>query len=345
MSSNVVKRTLDFPNGRVKCFFGSPFNEIANIVGAKKIVWLTDENIYKRYAEHFPGDSSIVIPAGDKSKNMETVGNAIEELLMMGADRETFIVGVGGGVVTDLAGFLASIYLRGVRFAFAPTSVLGMVDASVGGKNGVNVDLYKNQIGVIRQPEFLFYDFNFLKTLPDIEWVSGFAEIIKHACIRDAKMFRFLQEHSLEDFRNDFALAGQLVQDNVELKHRIASSDVTEQGDRRLLNFGHTIGHAIENITGLPHGVAVSIGMKYGCRISEKLAGLPTGKSEEIFQLIKKYHLPVEKDFNKAKAWEVLLHDKKKAGDSLYYILLRDIGDAVVKKLSLDELKQFYNEI
>lgn len=345
MSNGWSTESLDFPDGQVKCFYNIPFVNIKDVVGEKRIVWVTDENVYKLYPDYFPGSSSIIIPAGDKTKNMETIEKAIEELLMMDADREIFIIGVGGGVVTDITGFLAAIYLRGVRFAFAPTSILAMVDASVGGKNGVNVDLYKNQIGTIRQPEYLFFDFNFLKTLPDIEWVSGFAEIAKHACIRDAKLFEYLKEHSLEDFRNDFTLTGDLVRRNVELKYKVASSDVTEKGNRRLLNFGHTTGHAIEKITGLPHGMAVSIGMKYGCRISEKLLGFPKEKSEEILELLKKYHLPVDKDFNRDKAWDVLLHDKKKAGDSLHYILLKDIGEATSKKLSLEELKQLYYEV
>lgn len=342
--SNWQSSELHFSNGLVKCFYNIPFSEIKPQINAEKIIWITDENIFRKYPDNFPLESTIILPAGEDGKNTDTVNAAIDELLLKEADRDVFLVGVGGGIVTDITGFLASIYLRGVRFAFVPTSILAMVDAAVGGKNGVNAGDYKNQVGTIRQPEFLFYDFSFLKTLPDLEWVSGFAEIIKHACIRDAEMFQFLMNNTLDDFRADNRVLGDLIRRNVELKYRVASGDEQESGQRRLLNFGHTMGHAIEKITGLPHGLAVSVGMKYSCMISQKLAGLTQEKSDEVLHLIEKYHLPAHAVFNKDEAWQNLLHDKKKSGEFLYFILLEDIGKGVAKKLPLHELKElFYN--
>lgn len=336
---------LNFSNGSVKCLYNIPFTEIGKQIDARRIIWVTDENIFKQYPDYFPFESTIILPAGEENKNTDTVNTAIDELLLKDADRDVFIIGVGGGIVTDITGFLASIYLRGVRFAFVPTSILAMVDASVGGKNGVNAGDFKNQIGTIRQPEYLFYDFEFLKTLPDIEWVSGFAEIIKHACIRDAEMFQFLMNNNLDDFRNDLSVLGDLIRKNAELKYSVASGDERESGQRRLLNFGHTIGHAIEKITALPHGLAISVGMKYACQVSEKLAGFSKEKSGEVLHLLEKYHLPVNAVFNKDDAWDNLLHDKKKSGDSLYFILLEDIGKAVAKKLPLAELKELFYEL
>jgi len=220
-----------------------------------------------------------------------------------------------------------------------------MVDAAVGGKNGVNAGLFKNQIGTIRQPEYLFFDFNFLNTLPDIEWVSGFAEIIKHACIRDSEMFQFLVNNDLEDLRKDLNVMGELVRKNVELKYQVAAGDETESGQRRLLNFGHTFGHAIEKILSLPHGLAISIGIKFACQFSEKLSGFNADKTRQVLDLLQKYHLPVERSFDRDKAWDILLHDKKKSGDSLYFILLEDIGKGVAQKLPLTEVKKLFYEL
>ncbi len=345
MSNRWPSSDLNFSNGVVKCFYNIPFAEIEKQIDAERIIWITDENIFKKYPDHFPFESTIILPAGEGNKNTDTVNSAIDELLLKEADRDVFIVGVGGGIVTDVTGFLASVYLRGVRFAFVPSSILAMVDAAVGGKNGVNAGDYKNQIGTVRQPEYLFYDFSFLKTLPDLEWVSGFAEIIKHACIRDAEMFQFLMNNSLDDFRADYNVLGDLIRRNVELKYSVASGDERESGQRRLLNFGHTIGHAIEKITALPHGLAISVGMKYACLISQRLAGFSPEKSDEVLHLIEKYHLPVNAVFNKNDAWNILLHDKKKSGEYLHFILLEDIGKGMVKKLPLSELKELFYEI
>ena len=207
-------------------------------------------------------------------------------MISLNADRQSFIVGVGGGVVTDLAGFVASIYMRGIRFAFVPTSILAMVDASVGGKNGIDVGVYKNLVGVINQPEFLLYDYSFLETLPGEEWVNGFAEIVKHACIKDGDMFSFLEENSLTAFRSSLNTAGSLIRKNVEIKYNVVSQDETETGERKLLNFGHTIGHAIENTSKLAHGSAISIGMVVACRISERINNFATAEYTKINQLI-----------------------------------------------------------
>lgn len=342
MNKQVALPTFDFNNGRVACFYDIPLSDIAGKVGERRIIWVTDEHIYPLYASHFPAGSTIILPAGEEHKNIETVYKAIDELLLIEADRDVFILGVGGGIVTDITGFLASIYLRGVHFGFVPTSILAMVDAAVGGKNGVNAGLFKNQVGTIFQPEFLFYHFDFLNTLPDIEWVSGFAEIIKHACIRDADMFQLLLNNDLDDFRKDLRFTGDLVRKNAELKYRVAAGDEHESGQRRLLNFGHTIGHAIENITGLPHGCAISVGIRYACRISESLSGLDPQATEAVLKLLQKYHLPVDIEFDKDKAWNILLHDKKKSGDYLHFILLEKIGHGVVKKISLSELKKMF---
>ena len=173
-------------------------------------------------------------------------------------------------MVTDITGYAASVYMRGVKFGFVPTSVLAMVDASIGGKNGVDV-IYKNLVGLIKQPEFLLFDYSFLQTLPTEQWINGFAEIIKHACIKDAEMFAFLEENTVGDFMGDSVKLALLIEKNVTIKSEIVVQDEFEKGDRKLLNFGHTLGHAIENTSQLLHGHAVSIGMAAACTISEEI--------------------------------------------------------------------------
>ncbi|MGN6531945.1 MAG: 3-dehydroquinate synthase, partial [Ginsengibacter sp.] len=305
-------------------------------------VLITDENIFQKQSAKFDGWKTIVIKAGEQFKNQQTVDHIIDQLIEMNADRQTFIVGVGGGVVTDIAGYAASIYMRGVRFAFAPTSILAIVDASIGGKNGVDVGVYKNLVGTINHPEFLLYDYSFLDTLPGEEFTNGFAEIIKHACIKDEKMFEFLEENTLDDFGASKESLGKLIQQNVDIKYNVVANDERETGERKLLNFGHTIGHAIENTAKLPHGSAVSIGMMAACIISEKINGFSKDETQKIKQLISKYQLPVAFDFDKEKTWNVLLHDKKKSGKDINFVVMDKIGKASVKKISLTDLQKIF---
>ena len=328
-----------FSTKTIDCYFNASFSRVKEMQDKTQTIFITDENIFSLHKEKFEGWRTIVIPAGEKNKNQRAADQVIDKMIEAGADRNTFVVGVGGGVVTDISGYVASIYMRGVRFAFVPTTILAMVDACIGGKNGVDVGIYKNLVGTINQPEFLLYDFSFLKTLPEDEWRSGFAEIIKHACINDKEMFRFLNEHSLTEFREDLLLTGKLVEKNVDIKHSIVSGDEKETGARKLLNFGHTIGHAIENTNHLLHGYAISIGMVAASVISEKINQFPTEESLKIVALLEKYGLPVSLQFDKEKTWDILLRDKKKSGQDMNFVVLDKIGAGNIKKIPLAELK------
>jgi 3-dehydroquinate synthase len=334
-----------FSEKKVDCFFDADFSAIETMLEKSKTVFITDENLYRAHQDKFDGWQTIVIKAGEENKTQQTVDSVINELIKLSADRQTFIVGIGGGVVTDIAGFVASVYMRGLKFAFVPTSILAMVDASIGGKNGIDVGVYKNLVGVIRHPEFLLYDYSFLETLPDKEWVNGFAEIIKHACIRDREMFHFLQNHSLAKFQASPQDTARIIKRNVEIKYKIVSNDEQETGDRKLLNFGHTIGHAIENASQLPHGHAISIGMVAACRISERINNFTETETETIKQLLHHYELPVTFTFDKEKTWTILLHDKKKSGDNMSFITLNGIGSASVKSIAIDQLRKIFNSI
>ncbi|HUS02136.1 MAG TPA: 3-dehydroquinate synthase [Chitinophagaceae bacterium] len=334
------KQQYKFSGKTVDCYFDTDFSYLEELISKDTAVIITDENIVSLYAKAFEGWKIIAIRPGEENKQQSTVDHIIGELIKLQADRDTFIVGVGGGVITDIAGYAASVYMRGVKFAFVPTSVLAMVDAAVGGKNGVDVGLYKNLVGVIRHPEFLLYDYSFLKTLPREEWINGFAEIIKHGCIKDADMFDMLENNALEDFQTSHGKIAALIKRNVEIKYTVVSGDEFEKGERKLLNFGHTLGHAIENFYKIPHGNAVSNGMVAACKISEKLNDLSPAATQRVIDLLKKYELPVDLKFDTNKIWEVLLMDKKKSGDAMNFILLDKIGDGIIKPIPLSQLKE-----
>ncbi|HTM93673.1 MAG TPA: 3-dehydroquinate synthase, partial [Flavisolibacter sp.] len=274
--------------------------------------------------------------AGEEHKNQATVNSVIDQLIEMEADRKTVLVGVGGGVVTDITGYVASIYMRGISFGFVPTSLLAMVDASIGGKNGIDVGVYKNMVGIIRQPSFLLFDTSLLQTLPDQEWRNGFAEIIKHASIKDAAMFKQLEQNHVAYYQKKKKELGDLVKRNALLKTKVVQLDEFEKADRKLLNFGHTLGHALENQYGFSHGQAISIGMAYASQLSQKLAGFKS--VDRVIDLLDKYGLPTFTEFDKDKVINVLKMDKKKTKDSINFILLEKIGKAFIKEISIQQL-------
>ncbi len=345
MTNQTEETTVNIDSATVRCYFNISAERLIRDLPAEKVFFVTDENVFNAHPELFPRERLIIIPSGEPNKNLDTVSRAIDELHDLEAGRDAYLIGIGGGVVTDVSGFIASVYLRGIKFSFVPTSILAMVDAAIGGKNGVNAGQIKNQIGVIRQPQSLYFDFSTLQSLPEDEWISGFAEIIKHACIRDKEMFQFLENNTLEEIRKDENVLSELIRKNVNIKLNIVAEDENEMGARRLLNFGHTLGHSIENLTKLPHGFAVAVGMVFACRISERLSGFDPENTKRLIQLLQKYHLPVSVPFDKDAAWRLLVHDKKKAGDHIHFILLNEIGEGVAKKLPLTELKNLFFEM
>jgi 3-dehydroquinate synthase len=326
-------------------YFDATFANLEQVVNKQQTIIITDTNVFNHHKFLFNGWQTIVITAGEEHKQQSTVDCIIRELIKKNADRNTFIVGVGGGVVTDITGYAASVYMRGVKFGFVPTTILAMVDASIGGKNGVDVGIYKNLVGVIKQPQFLLFDYSLLKSLSQAQWINGFAEVIKHACIKDAELFELLEKESIENFQSDAGKLAALIEKNVQIKTSVVVNDEFEKGDRKLLNFGHTLGHAIENIYQLPHGHAVSIGMMAACTISASINDFPAEDLEKIKSLLAKYHLPTSYDFDKEKIWEVLKMDKKRAGDSMNFILLNSIGHAAVKSIAMNELENLITKM
>ncbi|HMK02743.1 MAG TPA: 3-dehydroquinate synthase [Ferruginibacter sp.] len=334
-----------FSKKKVSCYYDADFSLLAGLVQDKNIVILTDEHVYEHHAKRFAAWPVIKIAAGEAHKNQATVDHIVQELIKRGANKNTCLIGVGGGVVTDITGYVAAVYMRGIPFGLVPTSILAMADAAIGGKNGIDVGLYKNMLGTILQPDLILYDYSFLQTLPVREWVNGFAEIIKHACIKDALLFSVLERYSLHDFQTDQTLIAELIEKNAAIKSGVVTADEFEKGDRKLLNFGHTIGHAIENLHELPHGHAVSIGMVAACNLSEKINGLHFNEASRIVKLLAKYHLPVDIETNHEKVFEVLKMDKKRREDGIDFILLDTIGKAGIVRISLDELEKHFKEI
>ncbi len=312
-------------------------SHLREMTDQRNTIIITDENIFHAHSKRFKNWSTIVLKPGEEFKVQETADSVISQLLEMGADRKTTLVGVGGGVITDMTGYIASIYMRGIRFGFVPTTLLAMVDASIGGKNGIDVGLYKNMVGVIRQPAFILHDMIFLNTLPQSEWENGFAEIIKHACIKDAAMFKELETNNFINYQERKKIICELVQRNAILKTKVVQQDEFETGDRKLLNFGHTLGHALENQYELSHGQAISIGMTYACHLSQQRSGF--AETERVVRLLEKYNLPTYASFNRKKAFEVLQKDKKKVRDEISFVLLRKIGKGLIKNIPMAELK------
>jgi 3-dehydroquinate synthase len=334
-----------FSQKKVTCLFDASFAHIHTFCSKEKTIIITDENIYNLHNDKLDGFKIIRITPGEKTKNQRAVDNIIDQLLKLEVDKQTFIVGVGGGVVTDIAGYVASIFKRGVKLGLVPTSILGMVDAAIGGKNGIDVGFYKNMVGTIYQPEFILYDYSFLDTLPVKEWVNGFAEIIKHACIKDALLFSMLERYNLHTIQADSTLIASLIEKNAAIKMDIVTTDEYEKADRKLLNFGHTFGHAIENLHHLPHGHAVSIGMVAACNLSEKINGLNFEDAQRVVKLLAKYHLPVDIETDYVKVFDVLKLDKKREDDKMHFVMLNKIGDAEAKPVNMNFLQENIKKI
>ena len=325
-----------FSTQTVSYYFDASFANLKKVVPQNKSVVITDENGYKKHEKHFKGWETIVLKPGEEFKIQPTVDSVIDQLIRLKADRQTTLIGVGGGVVTDLTGYIASVYMRGIPFGFVPTTLLAMVDAAIGGKNGIDVGQYKNMVGTINQPQFLLYDVSLLKTLPKKEWSNGFAEIIKHAAIKDAAMFKELEERDLKYFQKNRESLQKLIQQNALIKTEVVTGDEFEKGERRLLNFGHTLGHALEKQYNLMHGEAVAIGMTYAASISAHFTGFK--QLAKLVLLIEKYGLPTTVGYDKKKTFEILITDKKKDAGDINYIMLEKIGKAVSKKISFEQL-------
>ena len=274
--------------------------------------------------------SLIEFPAGEASKNINTVLDIAGKLMAAGADRETCLIALGGGVVGDIVGFVASIFMRGVPYIQIPTTLVAQVDSSIGGKTGVDLSFGKNLLGTFYQPCAVFANLSFLETLPEKEFNNGLSEIIKYGIIDDEKMFRVLETNMDAVKSKDPKLLLNIVETCCQIKKSVVEIDEKEHGLRRILNFGHTMGHALETLSkyNITHGEGVALGMIAAARISEKMGYLEDDAAKRIESLIRLAGLPVKipTSLDGEKIIAQMKMDKKKKGDIVHFVLLKKIG-------------------
>lgn len=327
---------------------------------AQRYTVITDSNVSTLYGEEFLGvlkeagvkADLIEFPAGEASKNMDTVLTIVKDLINRGIDRSSALIALGGGVTGDMTGFISSIYMRSIPCIQVPTTLMAQVDSSIGGKTGIDLPEGKNLLGTFSQPQAIFIDLRFLKTLPDNEFINGLSEVVKYGIIDDVNLFNLLEEKSGTIRDRDPDILQTIVERSCEIKKGVIEIDEKDRGVRRILNFGHTIGHAIEAASEytIPHGNAVSAGMIATARISEKMKYLSSEDRDRIEQLVRAAgladHIPASLSTE-----GIILKtrvDKKKEGSSIHFVLLKKIGmpfingsveDALIHE-TIEELKK-----
>lgn len=312
---------------------------------ASRVCIITDSNVAPLYllkvinsfkAAGFE-THSFSYPAGEPSKNLDTVNKIMEAFCISKLTRSDLAVALGGGVCGDMTGFASAIYLRGIDFVQIPTSLLSQVDSSVGGKTGCDLPFGKNLCGAFHNPLAVLIDPEVLKTLPEHYITDGMAEAIKAGAIRLPQLFEIFEKGIEGSFE-------QIITQSVQMKANIVERDFTEQGERTLLNFGHTLGHAIEryeNYCGLSHGQAVSIGMNIITKASEKAGLTEKGTALRLERLLKKYNLPTKTDIELKTLCDLALSDKKSRGSSIKLVLIKKIGESITQEFKWNELYDF----
>lgn len=326
--------------GISKILLDANFNHLNELCEPERTVAIIDSNVLRLYGDTLPPYQIVEIESGEHQKTLETVNRIYERFLEWELDRSSTIVGVGGGMVCDITGFSASTYLRGIRFGFVPTTLLALVDASVGGKNGVNYHGYKNLIGTFNQPGFVLCDYAFLKTLPYDELKNGLAEAVKTALICDRHFFEYIELSKKEIIALQDDVIQKTVVDCLNIKTAIISRDEKERGERRKLNFGHTIGHAIERTVGCSHGEAVSIGMVAAAKLSARRGMLTEEEVGRIEKLLDYFKLPVKLRGNKDTIMNGIRKDKKREGESIYFVLLNGVGSSRVEEIQINQIQE-----
>ncbi len=342
------KITIQCENGTYPVILNNKFGPLVkalNEIGGqkRKICIVTDSNVEKYYGEEIRALLSdafatvvlFVFQAGEAQKNLSTVGNLYEFLIRNKFDRKDMLLALGGGVVGDLTGFAAATYLRGIDFVQVPTSLLAMVDSSSGGKTGVDYLHYKNMVGAFYQPKLVYININSLQTLPENQYYAAMGEILKHGLIRDASYYEWLINHLTEIYGQEQPVLEEMILRSVQIKQAVVESDAKEQGIRAILNFGHTIGHAIESLKQFQmlHGECVALGMQAAAYISWKRNYIEKEEFFELRDMFVGFHLPISLENLETKdILEVMKNDKKVIGGTIQFILLKEIGNAVIDK-------------
>ena len=323
----------------------------------QKICIISDSNVAKLYAEtvkniltkSFPQIFCYEFQAGEASKNTDTVNGVYEFLIQNHFDRHDLMIALGGGVVGDLTGFTAATYLRGIDFIQVPTSLLSQVDSSIGGKTGVDFDAYKNMVGAFHMPKLVFTNINTLQTLPDNQFSAGMGEVIKHGLIKDAAYYEWLLENAADIWaRKPDALRKTVTWSN-EIKRAVVEKDPTEKGDRMLLNFGHTLGHAIEKLKNfeLLHGECVALGALAAMKLSENRGMIKPEETNRFKEALGEFHIGTQvSGLEKDAIVAASKNDKKMDSGIIKFILIHSIGDAYVDRtVTEDEMKQALDQV
>lgn len=323
--------------GRSDVFIGPAAEILPDVLPAGRVVAVSDAAVAELHGRLLAPYETLLVGRGEEHKTLRTVETLCRRLIGMGADRKTFILGVGGGIVTDVAGFAASIYMRGLPFGFVSTTLLGQVDASVGGKNGVNVDGYKNMAGTFTQPQFVICDPALLRTLPEREFRAGLAEVVKAAIIADADLFGRIERTTFEALRTDTDLLSDAVSAAIRVKSDIVERDERESGDRRKLNLGHTLAHAIEKASNrMNHGEAVAVGTALIAGAAVKLGALTQADCDRIVNVLTALGFDLTPPVEVKRLLKEVGKDKKNEDGMLRIVLPVGIGDCEVRPMTMD---------
>ncbi|MFO7734591.1 MAG: 3-dehydroquinate synthase family protein [bacterium] len=320
----------------------SGFTALEKLTENRKACILTDENVFRLYGDKFPGLPRMVLKPGEKSKTMENVMKLIRHCDKNGLDRSSLIIGIGGGVVTDMAGFTAGIYLRGIPCGYVPTTLLAQVDAAAGGKTAVNFNGAKNHIGLFRKPEFIIYLPHVLATLSKKELLSGYGEILKHALISGENFFTLFEKDS-----PGYPVNTEFIERSRKLKNTVVAEDFHENSSRKKLNLGHTMGHVFELLCeNLTHGEAVALGILFSVRFSEIRYGKESSLSKKVRSILIRYgfdykipRLPYEN------VRELLFQDKKRKNSHISFVFVDTPGKIFCENISVDEIVSVYKKL
>ena len=324
-------------------YIGPVKDILSGVLPEGRVVVVSDATIDRLYHPLLEKYDTVLIGLGESVKTLQTVETIYRRFIELGVDRSTFVLAVGGGIVTDVAGFAASTYMRGLKFGFVSTTLLGQVDASVGGKNGVNVDGYKNMAGTFTQPQFVICDPGLLRTLPDREFRAGLAEVVKAAIIADADLFGRIENTTFEALRTDTDLLTDAVSAAIRVKADIVERDEHESGDRRKLNLGHTLAHAIEKCSNrMNHGEAVAVGTALIAGAAVKLGVLSEADRDRIVHVLMQLGFDLTPPVDVKRLLKEVGKDKKNEEGILRIVLPVGIGDCGVRPMKIDDFAALY---
>ncbi len=339
---------LNVPSGRSRILIGPSLEELPEKLGRTPAAIVTDRTVFRLYGRRFPRETAVhFVGSGERNKSLGTAFRLYRRFLDSGLDRSSWIVGIGGGIVCDLTGFVASTFLRGLPFALVPTTLVAQADASIGGKNGLNVRGYKNIVGLVRQPGLVLCDPTLLRSLPPTDVRCGFAEIIKTASVGDAALFRFLERNVPALLRLEAEATIRAVSSAVAVKVSIVRRDDRDRCDRLRLNFGHTVGHALEKILRWPHGLAVAAGMVVAARLSVNTNRLRSDEAHRLDRLLDAFGLPTRlpPEIDRDRIVEAVFHDKKRKGGAIDFVMLDKIGRASIEPIGWDEFREVLHDL